>query len=237
MISNASNYIKNRREKMSLTQKRVKDILVCMINSYEKIIADKVIYDLSEKIIGKIKKEDYLRNRLVDDYLENELCLMENGTDRFTVNKEVSEEYRSVDDNKLHNDPIDIHIVDKAQKDSWGENTKPYFAIECKRIKSGITEYIKDTQKFTERNYSKLRLPFEGQLGFIESNSLTHIKLTEKINKNLSSNSNIETIKSLEYYAVKDKFEGSFLSEHKKSNKSPFTVFHLFFDYSKTVQN
>lgn len=124
---------------------------------------------MSKKIIGKIKKEDFLRNRLVDDYLENELYLIEGGTDRFTVNKEVSEEYRGLVDDELHNDPIDIHIVDKAQKVSWGNNTKPYFAIECKRIKSSISEYVKDTQKFTERNYSKLRLPFEGQLGFIEN--------------------------------------------------------------------
>jgi len=124
---------------------------------------------LSKKIIGKIKKEDFLRNRLVDDYLENELYLIEGGTDRFTVNKEVSEEYRGLVDDELHNDPIDIHIVDKAQKVSWGNNTKPYFAIECKRIKSSISEYVKDTQKFTEPNYSKLRLPFEGQLGFIEN--------------------------------------------------------------------
>lgn len=106
--------------------------------------------------ICEIKKEDYLRNRLVDDYLENELCLFEHETDHFTVNKEVSEEYRGLVDDKLHNDPIDIHIIDKAQKNSWGKNTKPYFAIECKRLtSSSVTEYVTDTKKFTERNYTK----------------------------------------------------------------------------------
>jgi hypothetical protein len=100
--------------------------------------------------------------------LHNELSsVLEDGTDRFTINKETTEEYVSLIDKKTDNHPIDIHIVNKAQKDSWGENTKPYFAIECKRINLGFSEYVEDTQKFTERNYTKLRLPFEGQLGFI----------------------------------------------------------------------
>lgn len=238
MNSNASNFVKKRREKISLTKKQIKDILTCVISSYEKIITDKIVYDLSEKTIGKIKKEDYLRNRLVDDYLENELCLFEDGTDRFTINKEVSEEYRGLVDDKLHNDPIDIHIVDKAQKNSWGKNTKPYFAIECKRLtSSSVTEYVTDTKKFTERNYTKLRLPFEGQLAFIENPSLTHIMLSGKINQKLSSSSDIETIKQLENLMIKNGFDASYLSEHKKKDRSLFSIFHLFFDYSKIIQN
>lgn len=238
MNSNALSFIKNRKEKISLTQKRVKDILTCVINSYEKTIADKVTYDLSPLKIGKINKENYLRNRLVDNYLVNELNLFDCGTNRFTVNKEVSEEYRGLNDDLLHNDPIDIHIVDNAHKESWGNNTKPYFAIECKRFKSlSVTEYVKDTQKFTERNYSKLRLPFEGQLGFIENPSLTHLKIKETINQNLSSNSNIKTIKKLDSYLIKENFDASYLSEHNKKDNSSFSVFHLFFDYSKIVLN
>jgi hypothetical protein len=238
MNSNAVGFIKNRKEKISLTQKRVKNILTCVINSYEKIITDRVTYDLSKKIIGKIKKEDYLRNRLVDDYLANEFCLFDDGTNRFTVNKEVSEEYRGLVDDELHNDPIDIHIVDTAQKDSWGRNTKPYFAIECKRFtSSSVTEYVKDTKKFSERDYSKLRLPFEGQLGFIENSSLTHSEIKDKINQNLSSNSDIETVKKLEYHIIKSDFDASYLSEHKKKNNSSFSVFHLFLNYSAIILN
>ncbi len=205
--------------------------------SYEKIITDKVTYDLSKKIIGKIKKEDYLRNRLVDDYLENELGLFEDCTDLFTVNKEVSEEHKGLIDEELHNDPIDIHIVDSALKKSLGAVGKIYFAIECKRIKSGISEYVKDTQKFTERNYSKLRLSFEGQLGFVENSSLTHSNLKDKINQNLSSNSDIEAVKKLENHIIKNGFDASYLSEHKKKDKSSFSVFHLFLNYSEIILN
>lgn len=233
MNLNASNYVKNRK-KLSLTRKRVKQILGCVISSYEKIITDEVKFDYSKR--GKIKHEDYLRNRLVDDYLENELSLIENGTEHFIANKEVSEEYKSFIDSELHNDPIDIHIVDKALKKSWGNNTKPYFAIECKRL-GVITDYVNDTKKFTERSYTKLRLPLEGQLGFIENKSWNYKIVSDKINDNLSSNTNIVTTKQLEPLSVKDTFEGSYSSEHNRKDKTSFTVFHLFFDYSKIVLN
>lgn len=233
MNLNANNYAKNR-EKLALTQKRVKQILVCVINSYEKIIVDGIVFDFNDR--GKIKHEDFLRNRLVDDYLDNELSLIDIGTEYFTVNKEVSEEYTSLADNELHNDPIDIHIVDKGLKNSWGANTKPYFAIECKRLGS-ISEYVNDTKKFTERNYTKLRLPIEGQLGFIENSNWNYETVKDKINENLSKNSNIETLKQLETFVLKENFGGSYYSEHKKINEIPFSVFHLFFNYSKIVLN
>lgn len=234
MKLNASNYLKNRK-RLSLTQLRVNKILACVINSHEKIISDGVVYDYSK--IGSIKKEDYLRNRLVDDYLEYELSSIECGTNNFTINKETSEEYKSLLDGKFHNDPIDIHIVDYALKDSWGQKTKPYFAIECKRLTTSISSYLNDTKKATTRDYSRLRLPFEGQLGFIENGNWNHKTIVEKINKNLLSNSNIETIKQLESFIVKEKFSGSYLSEHKKKDEIQFSVFHLFLDYSKIVLN
>ena len=234
MKINASNFSKNRK-RLSLTQLRVNKILTCVINSYEKIISDGIVYNYSK--IGSIKEEDYLRNRLVDDYLEYELSTIESGTNSFTVNKEVSEEYRGLLDGELHDDPIDIHVVDYALKNSWGQKTKPYFAIECKRLIKSVSSYVNDTKKATERDYSKLRLPFEGQLGFIENNSWNYNKVVEIINKNLLSNSNIQTIKQLEPLELKNNFKGSYLSEHKKKDNKAFSVYHLFFDYTKIVLN
>jgi hypothetical protein len=43
MSLSASPYAKNR-VKLALTRKRVKQILVCVINSYEKIIDDGVVW-------------------------------------------------------------------------------------------------------------------------------------------------------------------------------------------------
>ncbi len=58
-----------------------------------------------------------------------------------------------------------------------------------------------------------------------------------KINQKLSSNSDIETIKQLENLMIKNGFDASYLSEHKKKDRSLFSIFHLFFDYSKIIQN
>lgn len=234
MNLNASNYTKNRKS-LALTQKRVKQILVCIISSYEKIISEGVIFDYSKR--GKIKRENYLRNRLVDDYLEKELYLIDlETTEEFTINKEVSEEYRSLIDKELHDDPIDIHVVDKALKKSWGKNTKPYFAIECKRL-GLISDYINDTKKFTERSYTRLRLPFEGQLGFIENPKWDHLHISKLINKNLSNKANIKTTKLLESFILKENFDSSYLSKHEKVDKTPFIIYHLFLDYSKIILN
>ncbi|SEB51583.1 hypothetical protein SAMN04489761_1158 [Tenacibaculum sp. MAR_2009_124] len=232
MKINASNFSRNRK-RLSLTQLRVNKILTCVINSYEKIISDGVVYNYSEK--GSIKEEDYLRNRLVDDYLEYELNNIEDNTNRFAVNKEVGEEYIGLTDNKPHNDPIDIHIMDYALKDAWGQKTKPYFAIECKRLVTSVSSYVNDTEKATKRKYRKLRLPFEGQLGFIENNKWSSNIVAELINKNLISNSNIKTTRNLEKYILKKDFDGSYFSEHEKVNDTSFSVFHLFFDYSDIV--
>ncbi len=233
MKLNASIYAKNRK-KLSLTNKRVKQIMVCAIHSYETILAKEVVFDYSKR--GKIKQEDFLRNRFVDDYLENELSLIDTGTEYFTINKEVSEEYTSIIDTELHNDPIDIHIVDKALKNSWGKSTKPYFAIECKRLGS-ISDYINDTKKFTQRSYTRLRLPYEGQLGFIENKKWNHQIVSDKINDNLLSHSEIETIRQLEALVLRERFNGSYYSEHYKKDKTQFCIFHLFFDYSEIVLN
>lgn len=234
MSLNASNYTKNRANYLALTQRRIEQILSCTINSYGRIIADGVQFDYSKK--GLIKHEDYLRNRLVDDYLENELSTIDIGTEYFTANKEVSEEYSSLVDFKLHNDPIDIHIVDKALKKSWGKSTKPYFAIECKRIGS-ISEYVNDTKKFTERSYTRLRLPIEGQLGFIEKKGWDHKIVSDKIKKNLTKNTVIKTTRNLAPFVIKSGFDGTYISEHEKRDSTPFSVFHLFLDYSKIVLN
>ena len=48
MSMNAYNFSKNRK-RLSLTQLRINKILTCVINSYEKIISDGVVYDYSDK--------------------------------------------------------------------------------------------------------------------------------------------------------------------------------------------
>ena len=235
MSLNATSFIKNRTNPISLTQKRINKILTCVIVSYEKIISNGVIFDFAKK--GSVKKEDYLRNRLVDDYLEYELEIIDKGTNNFTVNKETSEEYINLVDKKLHDDPIDIQIVDYALKTSWTQASKPYFAIECKRLKTSISGYIDDIKKATKRNYSKFRLPFEGQLGFIENKNWSSKNVRDKIKKNLSSNTYIKTTNNIRSYSIKNKFNNSYISNHTKHNNTSFRIIHLFLDYSNLVVN
>lgn len=233
MNLNASTYAKNR-EKLALTQKRVKKILVCVIKSYEKIIAEGVVYDFNDR--GTYSQEDYLTSELVENYLQNELNQLNLGTTEFSFANHNPEEKYYDENDKPRPDKIDVQIVDTALKNSLAIQEKAYFAIECKRLGS-ISDYVNDTKKITKRNHKMFRLPFEGQIGFIENLNWNHETVKDKINDNLSKNSNIETLKQLEPVVLKENFGGSYYSQHRKINKIPFSVFHLFFNYSKIVLN
>lgn len=232
MNLNASPYINNRKK--TLTQKRVKQILVCVINSYDKIIAEGAVFDFNKR--GTYSQEDYLTSELVENYLQNELNRLNLGTTEYSFANHNPEEKFYDENNEPRPDKIDIQIVDTALKNTLAISEKTYFAIECKRLGS-ISEYVKDTQKFTERNYKMFRLPFEGQLGFVENPNWNYEIIKDKINDNLSKNSNIETLKQLETIVLKENFEGSYYSQHRKINKTPFSVFHLFLNYYKIVLN
>lgn len=229
MLSGTSAFIKNRNS-FALTEKRVKEILVCVINSYEKIISDKIIFDYSKA--NSIPKEDFLRNRLVDDYLKQEISFYNKGTEYYSVvAKDGQEEYHSSIDNKNHNDKIDIQIFDKGLKNCIAIEDDVYFSIECKRINNSYSEYVNDILKFTTRNYRKLRIPYEGQLGFIES-KVSYDNVCKKTNINLSKNNKIQTLRALELIRLKENYDGSYISQHKKFNNEKFSIFHLFLDYS-----
>lgn len=237
MSFNASGFNKSRRTVDSSTKKRIHKILTCIINCYEKIITDNDIIDYSKR--GTIKHEDYLRNRLVDDYLEKELNILNDSTIDYIVNKEVTEEYNSLIDKMLHPDPIDIQIIIKVKtsKKYLTNEDKTYFAIECKRLNSTVSEYISDIKKFTERKYIKKRLLIEGQIGFIGNKICDYSKVKTLINNNLKKNKDINTQSDLNPYSLNPNFSGSFQSIHLKKDESNFKIYHLFFDYSSIVVN
>lgn len=233
MSFSASGFNRSRKTVDSGTIKSIHQILICIVNSYEKIITEGVIFDYSKR--GTIKHEDYIRNRLVDDYLEKELNTLNDSTIDYTVNKEVTEEYQSFIDNKLHPDPIDIQIIikDFSLKDSLtNDEGKTYFAIECKRLTTTVSEYINDIKKFTERNYIKRRLKIEGQIGFIENKSWDYSRVKWLLNQNLTNNMEINTLSNLTEYSIKSNFDGSYESIHLKKDNSKFKIYHLLLNYS-----
>lgn len=231
----ASRFIRSRKRKSAITEKRIINILNAVIDSYHRIKQEKIVFDYSTR--GKIKQEDFLRNRFVDDFLHEQLNKIAEGTYKYIATKDAEEEYRTIIDNVLHNDPIDIHITIINLTDFNNAQKAPYFAIECKRFTSGsISAYLGDIKKFTERSYTQTRLSFEGQIGFIENADIASSKIVQNLNNNLSlKTSPINTLENINPYLIQEKFPSSYKSKHRKLNKIDFEIFHLFLDYSDIV--
>ena len=196
-MNEASGFILNR--KYSITESRIRNILWYVIECYMLFKEDFVYSKKEVRQSTTIAFEDYLRNRFVQDYLVKNKDLLKQKTsvlEEINFLYETQKEYIDIQDDKQKPDKIDIYINKLGLRDVWKENDENiYFAIECKRIEilSDSSKYIGDTEKFTNRNYIDTRLPFEGQLAFIENSSITHIKLSNEINKKLNEKKNIIT--------------------------------------------
>lgn len=214
-----------------------------VIDCYHLILKDGKKYDYSKR--GKIKQEDFLRNGLVDDYMRENINLLNNSPineysiENF-INKESAESYHDAEDGLLHDDKIDIKIDYPNLKLDLKDRTA-YFAIECKRIKNDADSnaYIGDTIKVSKRSYIKGRIPYEGQIGFIENPQISHSSIYPIMNEKLKSLTDLTTIEDLHSVSLTPDFEGSYRSLHQKSNetKDKFSVFHLFLDYSDIAVN
>ena len=143
-------------------------------------------------------------------------------------------------DGKEKPDKIDIYINKLGLLDEWQEHEEHiYIAIECKRIVDArsYSEYLTGIQKMTERSYTNLRLPFEGMIGFIEDYEITHTLASKEISKKLENSKIINTKQYLVSTVLNADFNASYTSIHTKNfgEKSDFTLYHLFFDYSANV--
>lgn len=240
MVNNASRFTHNRTDVLSITNQRIKRILWYIIECHLIFINDNKIYSLKElKSNSKIKPEEYFRTKFVDEYLRRNKHLLQifQMEDVF-FGKEESEFYK--DNFRIEQeDFIDIYIRDSGLQSYWGNKEEVYFAIECKRIKqlSDARDYVTDIEKFCNRSHINMRLPFEGQIAFIENPKLTQTTIVDKINSSLHSNNYITTNSYLTSTKIHSTLDCSYLSTHKK-NFSPnqkFSIYHLMFDYSKVV--
>jgi len=203
-------------------------------------LTDEKTYSISEINKGKIKLENYLRNKLVDEYLRMYTHLLQSKfkTEYIFFDKDSEETYIDKDGCEC-TDKIDIYIRNKALQDSWSGEKNVYFAIECKRI-----EILSDTQKyidediigkFIERKHVGFRLPYEGQLAFIHQKKNTPIIVAEEINKKLSQNSNTKNLLSpIELHKTQN---CSFISKHTRTydKHDTFSIYHLLLDYSQII--
>jgi hypothetical protein len=241
-MNGASGFILNR--KCSITESRIRNILWYVVECYAILLKGSVTYskkDVREKTT--IAFEDYLRNRFVQDYLVKNKDLLKqkiSALEEINFLYETQKEYIDSQDKKQKPDKIDIYINKLGLKDVWKENDENiYFAIECKRIEklSDSVKYISDIEKFTNRGYIDIRLPFEGQFAFIETPSITHIQLSNEINKKLNEKRTIITSDFLSPISIHFPFEGTYLSVHRRNTveQDSFSIFHLLFDYSNVV--
>jgi len=233
----ASQYILNRKaSKTALIDNRVSQILAYVVDCYLKFKSDNVTFTKEEK--GKISQEDYFRNILVDEYLrKNKNLISQSSTTDIRFTRESTETYEDALGDK-HDDKIDVHITDTALQNSWGQNEDVYYAIECKRITtlSDTTKYVDDIRKFTERNYISTRLPYEGQIAFVENPNISNSDIVKEINNKLEKHTTITTSTSLVFFKTHSTFKGSYLSKHlRNQTKDSFSINHLFFDYTSVV--
>ena len=240
-MNNASKFISKR--KSSITKHRIENILWYIGECYLLLIKDGNTYSKSYvKTETTISFEDYLRFRLVEDYLAKNKSLLKDrksDLDEISFIPEAQKEYIDIKDKKKKPDKIDIFINRLGLSNIWQEyDEKIYFAIECKRIKdtSDTNQYIVDMVKFANRDYIELRLPFEGQLGFVET-FIPHLDIANNINQKLQSKNNIITDMILTPCKLNSNIDSTYISEHKRNttNKEPFSIYHLFLDYSKII--
>ena len=210
------------------------------------MVDEGIKYDYSKK--GKLKKESFLRNGLVDDYLSKK-------TNKQFYNNNISNSFDEVEisfskeENQVYqideipaDDFIDICIRETELSKLLGHKGEDEikFAIECKRINksSDYNEYIKDIEKFAQRPFNNFRLPIEGQIAFVENKDLKHSKIKLEINQRLNKHNSIITTQPLSFKNLIKTFEASYISKHLRNhgNKNSFLVYHLLFDYSNIIK-
>uniref|UniRef100_UPI004049E49E hypothetical protein n=1 Tax=Flavobacterium sp. TaxID=239 RepID=UPI004049E49E len=242
MNFNAFEFNASRKTVDSDSKRRIKQILSYVLECHKLMMEDKVVFYLSDIKNSKIKPENKFRNYFVDNYLRTNKHLIENfaETDHIYFDKETEETF--VQNGIEQTDKIDIYVRDFALTDLLkGALKNVYFAIECKRIKikSDSKQYVLDVQKYVERNHTNLRLPFEGQIAFIENERLTHEIISDEINSILKETNTIITDSFLTPDKLHSSIDGSYSSKHKKNfgNNDSFLIYHLLLDYSKVVLN
>lgn len=239
-MSETSNFISKRKQPLSLRQKNIQNILWYMLECYSLILKEHKTYSLSDINNSNIKPENYLRNKLVDEYLRRHTYLFKEKfqTEYIFFDKDTEETYIDKEGNES-TDKIDIYIRNKALQDYWSNKPNVYYAVECKRIKelSDTQKYVNEDTvgKFIERKHTEFRQPIEGQLAFVENANISPLDVANNINKRLCNNANTESFLSL--VDIHEVQKCCFISKHTRcfNIKSKFSVYHLLLDYSRIV--
>lgn len=240
MIGSPQNF--ERIKSVSKLQQRVEMIMQYIIYCYTIMCTEEVKYkkEDSKKEDGKYHLEVYLSKKLVDDYLNIR-------TNTATYKNIISNDpcvsiFFSNEPSQTLNDNMDEFIdiqIFESTLDSLLANETPrqmYFAIECKLISNGYSEYVSDIEKFCNYNHTTFRLPFESQIGYILNPKYTCKYVAKGINDNLDRNKQINTLEPLKPIQIVEGFNNSYISTHKRNYKNEiFKDYHLLLNYSNIV--
>lgn len=243
MSLDATHFISSRTNKISLTQKRIKEVLWYFAECYTLLQNDNIKYSKNWcNTNTKYHFEDYLKMEFVDNYLIKNKCIIQN---KLSILEQINFSYETIKRYKdlegiEGSDKIDIYINKLGLQDIWKDYDEHiYLAVECKRINqlSDCNKYIDDIQKLCNRNYKQTRLPFEGMLAFLENSEVTHINVSLDINSRLETNNMITTKQYLSNELLNNSFDGSYFSSHLKNynQNEKLSIYHLLFDYSKNI--
>lgn len=243
---NASSFIKNRKQVAAITKDRIEHILWYIAECYGLLQKTKPLPTFSKSFVATKtthKFEDFIKFKFVDNYLIPNKSILQSkvsALEEINFNSETQKTYIDAKDGKEKPDKIDIYINKLGLQSEWKQSDEHvYFAVECKRIKDNQSygEYVTDIEKFTSRNHTNLRLPYEGMIGFIEDNSINHSTASSQITSRLKKSTTIVTSQYLTTVSLNNEFDASYVSIHNKifGRKSSFTLYHLFFDYSCNV--
>jgi hypothetical protein len=243
MSSDASIFIFGRKNATSITDNRIRIILWYVLECHRIFILENKTYSqMWVQNNTTLHFEDYLKFEFIENYLiPNKKLVKDKLSDLGEINFAAETQKRYIDtDGKQKPDKIDICINKLGLQREWNEfDENIYFAIECKRIRqlSDTKDYILDIEKFCKRNYTSLRLPFEGQIAFFENSELLISQIVKDIDKRLASSKIISTNQFLKSIKIHDQLDCAYLSKHLRdfNDKSNFSIYHLLLDYSKVV--
>lgn len=229
-----------------VTEFRIKLVMKYMAHCYALMVNDKKTYDFNKR--GTVKQEDFLRNGLVEDYLskkENKDYYKNNISDNPNVDISFAKEENQIYEGEkgLADDYIDISVKENKLTELLSSKTSDEirFAVECKRINKTVdySKYVGDIQKFADRAYTTYRMPFEGQIAFIEDSKLSHVVVSSEVNTRLKKSKTITTSKFLSSVKLYDGLDSVYESVHNRNHtgKNPFSIVHLMLDYSAIALN
>lgn len=224
------NGFKNKKFNNTIVQLMMEDIIVKVLQC-SKIMVDDYIK------LGKTieNHEEYIRNVLYNDYLNNTKIVREIGLDKFHFEAEVPENYQC----QKPIGRVDLKVISEVtftQKDA-------YFVIECKRIDGnnalnkayvvdGINRFLSD--KGEKPKYSSY-YGINCMLGMVVK-SIDIDENVEKINLIHEEKTTVRSNASnIHKYNFNQNFIFTYISDYKISD-SKLKLYHAFYDYSSIIK-